>query len=81
MSGSPTIICAAGRSSYYIYNIRKACTCCGDPKAENRDDYDADLEHNRNTSLKCVKGNDGNIAFQLSRYAAVSEDGGINIGS
>jgi hypothetical protein len=48
--------------SYYIYNIRKACTCCGEPKAENRDDYDSDLELNRNTSLKCVKANDGKIA-------------------
>jgi hypothetical protein len=47
--------------SYYIYNTRKACTCCGEPKAEDRDDYDADLDLNRGTSLKCVKGDGGHI--------------------
>ena len=47
--------------SYYVYNFRQACTCCGEPKATERDDYDRDLELNRNTALKCVKGDDGNV--------------------
>jgi hypothetical protein len=42
-------------ASYYVYNARKACTCCGEPKAEERSDYDSNLELNRATAIKCVK--------------------------
>jgi hypothetical protein len=50
--------------SYYIYSARKACTCCGEPKPEERSDYDAELELNLNTAIKCVKGSGGDPACQ-----------------
>jgi hypothetical protein len=49
-------------AAYYVYNARKACTCCQELKAEERSDYDAQLGLNRNTAIKCVKGAGGTVA-------------------
>lgn len=51
-------------ASYYVYNTRRACTCCGEPKAEERSDYDSNLELNRTTAIKCEKGGGDQVACQ-----------------
>ena len=50
--------------SYYIYNTRKACTCCGEPKAEQRSDCNSELDLNRDTAIKCVRQSDNNAACE-----------------
>jgi hypothetical protein len=43
-------------ASYYVFNARPACACCQETRAEERPDYDANLELNRNSAIRCVKG-------------------------
>ena len=48
-------------AAYYVFNVRKACTCCQEPKAEERSDYEANLSLNRNTAVKCIKGSGNTV--------------------
>jgi hypothetical protein len=43
-------------TAYYIFNSRKACACCGEQKPQDRADYDANLELNRNNAIACRGG-------------------------
>jgi hypothetical protein len=43
-------------SAYYIFNTRKACACCGEPKSEARSDYDSRLDLNKDLAIACRGG-------------------------
>jgi hypothetical protein len=41
--------------AYYKFNVRKRFACCNDPKAEDADDWDSDLELSTEIAIKCTK--------------------------
>jgi hypothetical protein len=48
---------------YYEFNVSRAFNCCGDPKYNERDDWDANKDMNLGLVVACGKsGNDVNCA-------------------
>jgi hypothetical protein len=47
--------------AYYKFNVRKVFSCCGEPKAEDRGDWDSRLSLSRNLAIQC-KVDNGKIA-------------------
>ncbi|MBV7522334.1 hypothetical protein [Ensifer sp. ENS12] len=45
-------------SRYFVFNARKALSCCGTSRAEDRPDWDADLALNKDQAIECT-GNGG----------------------
>jgi hypothetical protein len=40
---------------FYKFNARKAFACCGEPKAEDRPDFDSNLSLSRGLAIACTK--------------------------
>lgn len=45
--------------SYHVFNVRRACSCCGEPEAMDRPDYDRAIDLNRDGALNCAKSGGG----------------------